>query len=267
MVLNNRSSGNLITTTETKLARRQKKRTSRKVFVLSLLFVGVLLSSLFLPVFNITSIVVVGNEKIASKSIIDLSQIEKGINIFRANLRKAKENIYEIPYIDYVKISRSYPNKIIINVKERKSVGYIPFMGSYIFIDQKGNVLEVVSEIEEGSLPVIKGLRFNEFALGEVIRVDDEKKLEAVVSCIRELVNVGLLDKVWGIDVSDLGNIQLRIEDRIDVNIGDSLKINYKMSFLKEILKELKPDERGYIDLTNVERATFQPEKQTGGEG
>ncbi|MBZ4644978.1 MAG: cell division protein FtsQ [Petroclostridium sp.] len=259
MVLMRNSSGNFITTTEMNKRVRYKKRTSRKFFGLLLLLIGVLLISLFLPVFNIAAIDVKGNDRVSAQDIIDASGIEKGINIFRADLVKAKTNIRKIPYIDSVKISRVFPNSITITVVERKPVGYIPFMGSYIFIDQKGNVLEVVPEVKDKILPVIVGLKFNEFKLGEVIKVDEEKKLEIIVDCVREIINNKLLDQISHIDVHDVDNIQLNVRKQIIVTLGDSQKIGYKMSFLKEILNELKNGEKGYIDLRNVDRVTFRP--------
>ncbi|MDK2798876.1 MAG: cell division protein FtsQ [Clostridiales bacterium] len=259
MILIHSSSGNFITTTENKEKNRRKKRTSRSFLAILLLIMAIVLTSLFSPFFNIININVKGNKTIDSQSIIDASGIEKGINIFRVNIGEAKQNICQIPYIDSVKINRNLPSRITITVIERKPVGYIPFMGSYILIDRKGNVLEVVSQLTNKNLPIIRGLKFNEFKLGETIQVDQEKKLAVIVSCMKEIINYQLLQQVSQIDVHDINSIQLTIEDRIKVNLGDSLKMNYKVNFLKQILDELQDGEKGYVDLSNEDRATFRP--------
>jgi hypothetical protein len=35
--------------------------------------------------------------------------------------------------------------------------------------------------------------------------------------------------------------------------------MNYKVNFLKQILDELQDGEKGYVDLSNEDRATFRP--------
>ena len=251
-------SGNLVATTDNTRKRQAVKRKSHKVFVILLMLIAVSLTSLFLPVFNVKEVEVIGNEKIETQDIVVSSGIMKEINIFRANITDAKNNISQISYIDTVDIKRSLPNRIVINVTERKPVGYIPFMGSYILIDKRGHVLEVVAELRDNHIPFIGGLKFDRFKLGKTIQVDDDKKLEMIVSCLKEILNYELLHQVSEIDVHDIDNIQLNIQSRIVVSLGDGTDVNYKICFLKEILKELNEGERGYIDLS-IEKPTFKP--------
>ncbi|WHH58894.1 FtsQ-type POTRA domain-containing protein [Petroclostridium sp. X23] len=255
------SSGNFITTTQyNQKPDRKKRRTSRKFFVIILLVIAIVLASFFSPIFNISDIKVAGTERISAEDIIVASGIEKGMNIFQGDLTKAKRSISQMPYVDSIKISRVLPNKIKINIEERKPVGYIPFMGSYIFIDGKGNVLEVVSQLENNSLPVIMGLKFSQFKLGEKIKVDEENKLQIVVSCVQEIISNKLLDKVVRIDVHDINSIRLNIENRVDVNVGDEFGLRYKMNFLNAILTQIEPKKRGFIDL-NVDKPIFSAEE------
>ncbi|MGE4284976.1 MAG: cell division protein FtsQ/DivIB [Clostridia bacterium] len=252
-------SGNSITTTHDHRNVSKKKRTSHYFFIIVLLVMAIVLTSLFTPLFNITNIKIEGMEKVTQQVILDVSGIEKDMNIFHINLNTVRNHIGGIPYIDSVKIKRKLPNTVIITIVERKPVGCIPFMGSYIFIDAKGNVLEVASQIENQDIPIINGLKFNEFKMGERIKVDEENKLDIIVSCVKELINSNLLDKTGLIDVHDVDNIQLNIEGRIVVNMGDVSRMRHKMEFLVAILNEIKSEQKGFIDLS-VEKPVLSVE-------
>ena len=261
MIRNTGGSGNLITTTEIRRKRRAKKRTGPYWFVIILLLIGIVLVSLFSPFFDVQTIVVEGNHKIMPETLVNISTVAKGTNIFRINKQRAERNILNMPYVESVEIIRKFPNTVVIQIEERKPVGYIPFMGSKICIDQKGNVLEVISsdiESEQLPLPIITGLKFNEFKLGEPLKIDDIDKFNVILSCVKEIMNHDLLGKISEINIYDINNIKMTIHDQFEVLLGDSQKLNYKFSFLEEILNRLG-DEKGIIDLTNGERASFIP--------
>jgi len=258
MVRTRSGSGNVVTTTRKEGRGKVKKRTSRKTFVVSMLIIITALLLAMSPVFNITMITVEGNSKIVSENITAASGIEKGINIFKANLSKAETNISMMPYVDSVVVKRVLPGRINILVTESKPMAYIPFIGSYICIDGKGKIVEVFSSLEEKNLPLILGLSFSEFTIGQKIKVEDEKKLELVEMCIKEINHNNMLQQVTEIDVNDASNIRLKIRDNIDVDLGDGSHINYRMSFLKSILGELGENEKGYIDLRSEDRVIFR---------
>lgn len=252
------SSGNLVTTTNRKRRRKQKRRTSRKAFVLFMLIAVLILTLMISPVFDITVITVEGNSKISSEDIIEASGLKEGVNIFKADLSKAKTYISMMPYVDFVTVKRVMPGTIKILIEESKPVAYIPFIGSYICIDSKGKIVEVFSKLEEIKLPVILGLKFSEFTIGQVIQAEDDKKMELVKASLKEIIHNDLLNQITEIDVNDVYNIRLKVRDKIDVNLGDGTRISFRMSFLRGILEQLEETDKGYIDLTNEDRVIFQ---------
>ena len=76
---------------------------------------------MFSPMFNIESIVVNGNSKISSETIVSLSGLSLDQNIFRFSIGNIKEAIKQNAYIDTVEVYRKFPNKIEIDVKERNA--------------------------------------------------------------------------------------------------------------------------------------------------
>ncbi len=78
---------------------------------------------------------------------------------------RAEKTLEKSPYIASAKISAKLPHTMRITIKERKARGYVPYMGSYLYIDEEGRVLEVAG-ICRDALPLVKGLKFDSFTEG-----------------------------------------------------------------------------------------------------
>ncbi len=124
--------------------KRKNKKSRKKILaVLSsiLLIAIVILFALTAPIFNITDIQVQGNETVSSDTILSLSGLKRGENIFRFN-DSIIQNIKENTYIESVEITRKLPGTVIILVEEREVKYQINFINSYAYIDKNGYILE-----------------------------------------------------------------------------------------------------------------------------
>lgn len=124
--------------------KRKNKKSRKKILaVLSsiLLIAIVILFALTAPIFNITDIQVQGNETVSSDTILSLSGLKRGENIFRFN-DSIIQNIKENTYIESVEITRKLPGTVIISVEEREVKYQINFINSYAYIDKNGYILE-----------------------------------------------------------------------------------------------------------------------------
>ena len=63
---------------------------------------------------------------------------------------------------------------MVISLTERKVRAYVPYMGSYLYIDEFGRVLEINSQMSS-ALPVVTGLKFDTFMLGEKINAENNE--------------------------------------------------------------------------------------------
>lgn len=235
----------------------QKKRTSKKIFVISMLCIGVFILFLFTPLFNLKYIEVTGNSYLKKEQIIGTGDIKTGVNIFKIKLSKVKANLKECSYIKDVNVKRSLPNKISLEVVECSGVAVIPFLGSYIYIDEEGKILEVSPKKDERKLPQIVGLSVNEFNVSKKIVTDNEKKFEITIATIKEIIHNNFIDKTFEINVSDLDNILLNVNGN-KVIVGSSDKLSYKIGLLSEIIGRLMDTEKGTIDLTTAPNVIFK---------
>ena len=116
------------------------------------------------PIFQIKTINVNGIQDITKEEILSITSINEGDNIFLISERKIKKAIKDNHFIEDIDIKRSFPSEVNIDVKERVVRGYVPFLGSYLYIDENGRVLDVKENYVK-SLSLVTGLEFDNFKL------------------------------------------------------------------------------------------------------
>lgn len=221
-----------------------KKESMRKGNVIKWVFLIILLICaivvfLMSPVFNIVRVEVVGQAQISPDTIISLSNIKIGENIFKYSKRDITNRIKENQYIDSVKIKRKLPNVIEISVKERKTTFMVEYNNTYAYINNQGYILELTTTSKE--VPIIIGSLTNEedLKIGSRLIEDDLNRL-GVILRIMESANSNSIDSyITKIDITDSQNYTLLFETKgKTAYIGNGSNINDRMRYIKVILEK-----------------------------
>jgi len=213
-----------------------------------ILATGILL--IFSPLFNFEYITVSGNFQIEAKEILERAELADSTNFFLFSPRRANARIKENLYVEQVMFTRTFPHTLEIKIQERFLSGFVEHVnGMFLYIDENGRVLEVRSYKSE-DLPIITGLRFSHFHLGQVLEVDNPEAFSSVVAYSRLLNRHNLVDVITQLDVSDSNNTRLRLFN-IEVYLGDTINAQEKILTLREIVDvwPLVQDIRGFLDL------------------
>jgi cell division protein FtsQ len=222
------------------------------------IFTAFFLSSSF---FQIKFIAVNGVNNVTREEIIKLSSIYYGENIFRINKKNSMMSIFQNPYVKMIKIKRGIPNRVVIDIIEREIMAYVPYVGSYLNIDDEGMILEINPAIKRPDLPVIKGLKFDTFKVGDHLSIENKDQFSTIIMLIKEIKSAGMLNLVSEIDVLDLSDIKLKIKDGIKANLGGADNMNYKINFAKSIVEDVKKQSlKGTIEMSHKGNPVFKPE-------
>lgn len=226
------------------------KKTSIKIATVSAILVFLILIIMICPVFYINDVVVTGIENLKEEQIISTVGLNnKTTNIFAFNSIKAKETLKQNPYIEDVKIIKNLPESIAFEITERKIRGYIPYMSSYLYINDDGRVIDVQTSYVK-QLPVVIGLNFSKFTLGEILEVDNKEAFDVVVQLSKLMTKYEILEDVIKVDVSKPEDLHLYVNN-IDVLFGTFEDLNWKMSTLNEIIKKIPEEDKGFLDISN----------------
>lgn len=216
------------------------------------------LTCIFLMVFpylNIKDIQVNGNESVTEEKIIEYVTQDNFTNLFAFNTIKAKKNLMTNYYIKDISFQKQFPSTLVVNVTEYKVRGYISYLGEYLYIDDEGRVLDIQPSFTQ-QLPVVEGLKFNDFTLGQALKVDNPSAFNSMVDLSKLFSKYELLTDIVRVDLSNNTEIHLYV-GKIDIIFGDLTNSSQKLLTLNEIVKQLDTNDPGVLDLT-VENPTFK---------
>ncbi len=238
----------------------RKKRKKKHYFLKFLLFAALCTGLFFLlssEYFDIQKIRVKGNNNYTKQQVVKMSGIKKGENIFALRARKTRENMKENSYIYDVKIRRSLPDKVVLEIKERKEQAAVPYEDSYIMIDREGYVLKKTKE--EPKLTVIQGMTIERMKEGKKMKVKEGIVLEDTLTMLVTMKKSDLFFKK--IDISRV-IIKAYIYDSLvcEGTPSNIMKI-MKNGDLEAVLYDLyqKDIKRGVINIGEDDYCSFSP--------
>ncbi len=230
-------------------------KTFIKIFAVMAIFVIIWAVFFKSPYFEINSIQINGLDNLTEEQVKGMLTTNEGNNIFSFSASKCEKNILKSHYVESVNISRDLPHTIIIDLNEYKLRGYVPYMGSYLYINENGLILDIQKNITK-QLPVIEGLNFDNFTAGEVLNVDNPNAFSTMVELSKLFDKYQLLTDIIRVDVTNINDIHLYVNN-VDVEFGNMDNANRKILMLIEVLKQLDTNYAGVLNLTG-DNATFE---------
>ena len=225
-----------------KRARKIKriKRIAKYVTLIAIIAGGITFA-LVSPIFNIKIIEVKNNNQVSSETIISLSELNQGQNIFKIIPTKVEEKIKENAYMERANIKRILPNKIEIKIEEREKKFSLEFLNGYAYINSQGYILEISSD--KLNLPVIQGATTPEekIVAGNRLETQDLERLEVAIQIMEICKNNNLDSKVTSIDISNKSQYSIYMEsEQKTIYLGDATKLSDRILWITPILDDNK---------------------------
>lgn len=206
---------------------KQKKNKKRKY---KIILAGIIIALLFMmPVCYVQSIEVKNNFFYTSEEIVETAGIKKG-HVLDMNYFTAQNRLRALNYVADVKLNYEFPGKVIIDVSEKAPYAYVKFKGNFLCINEQGQVIEQ-SQGKYHEIPVISGIKFNEFKLGETLPILNEDHWFVAQEVMEKLLKYDYATKINEIDVHNIEEIHLYV-DKLDVIMGDIGDFDKKIVFL-----------------------------------
>lgn len=220
--------------------RRKRIRRRRRILSFLLLILILTLSYLIFfktSFFDIKDVKVIGNNKIDYNQIIKVSNCVKNKNIFQINKKDGEKALELLPYMKKAKIKRSLPNDIIIEVKERKEIIAVSYIGSFVYVDDEGYILSIEEKDENVELPKVLALELIDLSEGQ--NLFKEIKDNNVVDFILFSNKAKILEQMEVINFSNGNSVTIELNSGTKIAFGPLNNIKYKISFLSQILKDI----------------------------
>jgi cell division septal protein FtsQ len=108
------------------------------------------------PSFRVRDIQIQGCGKIAKESLLSLASLEGMPNLFTVRVKDIGKRLESHP-IEAVGVRKVFPNRIMIEVQERKPIAIIQLEDLY-YIDAKGVIFARVGDGDRYNYPIVTGL-------------------------------------------------------------------------------------------------------------
>ncbi|MDD6990670.1 MAG: FtsQ-type POTRA domain-containing protein [Oscillospiraceae bacterium] len=216
---------------------RKKKKSNAMGIIVFLIAAAIFILLSTTVFFNVEHITVEGASNYKADEIIEASGIKAGDNLVRTSTDKCAEQIESrLVYIETAKVTRAFPNTMVINVEASVPAANFICDGYTLLISGGGKVLDKLQEQKAGLLNFVGTDPMPDLIPGAQFQSEDEHKDNAVKK-LMEYFAENDSEHITLVDVTDRSEISYTYDGRITVKLGSINDIDYKMSFSEEIIR------------------------------
>lgn len=219
---------------------RRKRRSNLNTYcALAIVFVAVIVLILCMTVFfNVKEIKVNGVSLYSNEQVLAVGGASNGINLIRTNTDVIEKRLLDnLVYIDEVTVEKDYPAAINIKIKEAVKAADIEYSGKYYVLSKSGKILEAANTGRTEGVPLIKGFELESLSPNEKIESEDAFKTKILQQLMDEIEELEF-DNIRVIDLTDRTDIKLDYDGRIEIMLGSSVDIDYKLTYIKAVIDE-----------------------------
>ena len=204
------------------------------------------------PYFQIEKTTIKGCERITENEDLTLAGIKPFQNILAINPGEIARRINSNPWVKDVSIERGLPNRLVIEVRERKVSALVKDNKDIYFMDSSGVIFKKLNNGEKADLPVLTGFHNNAALL---------KKSTELIACLSsnsgspEIMNVSEIhgDEIFGFSI--FTNSGLCIQFGFE---NYEKKLNRLKSVITDLRKKNLNKECICIDVSNPSRVVVK---------
>lgn len=238
------------------MKRKAQPRTGKRIrnWILGLFVMAALL---FVLLWNlrIDTVRVEGTSFYTQQEIIDYV-FEKPAerNFLYAWLNEKFGDRKAIPFVAGYTLEFDGTREVTITVYEKTLVGYIEYMGSCMYFDKDGTIVESSSEVREG-VPLITGLNFDYIVLYKPLPVADETTFTQILNLTQLIHKYDIqIDKIY----FDARMNATLYSGNVRVQLGDNTDMEDKIAELTGMLPLLE-GMSGTLHLEDYDGSALNP--------
>ncbi len=161
--------------------RVRRKKLSALYIILTALLIILIAVMVLLMNFRLENVIVEGTTRYTEEEIKNrlITKKTDRITLFYYFRQRFSDPV-SIPFVEKVDISMENRNTIHVTVYEKLVVGCVEMMGSYLYFDKDGIVVESTKEKLE-DIPQVTGLKFDKLVMHEKLEIQKEGLFETIL--------------------------------------------------------------------------------------
>ena len=210
--------------------------------------------------FKVESVEVTGNSRYSAQEIQDACGVSLGDNLYLLSKPDMVQRLHQrLPYIDEVRITRSLPNTLRVQVTEFTTVYAMEQEGTVWLLTSGGKIVETAAE--RGDVPLIDGCELLAPSLGGDVSfaLELQNRQESLFALLTALESAELTEGVRAIHLGDPTVLTMDYTERFTVEMPYGADYPRLLRYLTLVIEELETNLTGVIDLTRDGEPHFRP--------
>ena len=210
--------------------------------------------------FKVESVEVTGNSRYSAQEIQDACGVQLGDNLYLLSKPDMVQRLHQrLPYIDEVRITRSLPNTLRVQVTEFTTVYAVEQEGTVWLLTSGGKIVETAAE--RGDTPIIDGCELLAPSLGGDVSfaLELQNRQESLFALLTALESAELTGDVRAIHLGDPTVLSMDYTERFTVEMPYGADYPRLLRYLTLVIEELETNLTGVIDLTRDGEPHFRP--------
>ncbi len=239
--------------------------------VLAVVLAVFLVMSIF---FKVGLVVVSGSEKYEEWEVKEAAGIQEGDALLSLSKAKIAARIREkLPYVGDVRVGIKLPDTVNIEIKMLEVVyGVEDANGAWWLVDAGGRIVDKTDTATVKNYTRIVGVKIQSGTVGEqavgyepetqsnpqptgqltatLPPISAREQFDAAIQILTALEKNGVMGTVDSVDVSSPGELSLMYDNRYQVTLGDTSRLEYKIGAMKASVAKMGQYQSGYLDVS-----------------
>ena len=230
---------------------RRLHRSGRRVFkgIIFLLVSGLILGFVvYVPLFTLQEIKIVGATYITAEDILKIGNIYVGEPLFQLETDSVANRLSQDLRIEEVSVRRSLPSTLEVTIKERRPIATIVCDYGYLDMDKNGKIIDSYKNLKTMQIPMITGASVHDLYIGD----DVEDALVKKILGFLQKIDSESLNKISEVAIISENYIvaYTNTERSVQIRIGKHERLEEKAKLTEDFLKDLdnNPNPIEYVD-------------------
>ncbi len=248
--------------------RRRKKKRGCLIPFLLILAAGIAVGFAVLATDTVREIRVVGNRKVPTEEIVELSGIRIGSKRRLLSVQDVRKRVESNYSLEFSGLDFDYKGTLTIRIRERTGIAAVWQNGFCYVLDREGMVIgrHTDPETEFSAGPVILGIRVMTGAtvrIGAQFPAQDDRQMETLRLALSAMQDTNMLTRSASLSLQNEEDLVIATRERASIRLGDRRDLTVKLLIAREVLN-LRKDEPGglegvWIDVSSGKDAHYIP--------
>lgn len=206
--------------------------------------------------FKVADIQVTGDPAYSQEEVLALCDYAIGDNLLFAPTQSQEERLEsQLPYVEDAEVIKHFPNTLEIRITAAQTAASVSSGGGWLYVSSQGKILELGAEPAAATMQVT-GFVSTATQPGQYLQAEDATALSALQEILTALTQREMITQCTRLDLTDLYDIRLWYQDRVECKLGSTAELTYKLDFAYDALinptteNRIGDKETGVLDLS-----------------